>query len=464
MNLYPAIKGKMGRWQFYSVMMTMRELADNVNFAQKIYNGNTLDKAIQRVLNETRVKNEIASYLARQQDRFFSSIVVAAFDGEPKWYPMSFEDGSRPSLFQNNPRMQNKFGVLSFDGTQKYYAVDGQHRLAAIKALVDTGSDLSSSAPPGFKEEEISVIVVVPSELESTDEFLTRYRRLFSHLNRYAKSTDNATNIIMDEDDAFAILTRRLISEHEFFNSTRRRTGSLRVKTNKGKTLKQSDPYFTSLETLYRINITLLSTHNRNLKGWEKLGNKKLKEFIKFRPEDEQLESLYKELCIYWNAIIEELPILDNTPSIMRNLYAKKGDGRIDNNFLFWPVGQEVLAEIARDMMDYRLMDSANPTAGSVKKAVKGIRNLTWEAYEPPWCNLALIPDESGFHWRIRSQEWNNVKGMIRSIFRWQLGIDTLNKKEVTRLRDRWEELLWPALNQATIKKLWAKIEANVEY
>ena len=49
---------------------------------------------------------------------------------------------------------------------------------------------------------------------------MKKYRKLFSTLNRYAKKTDGATNIILDEDDTFAILTRRLITDHEFFRWT----------------------------------------------------------------------------------------------------------------------------------------------------------------------------------------------------------------------------------------------------
>ena len=65
-------------------------------------------------------------------------------------------------------------------------------------------------------EEEVSVIMLVRDEADD-EEFLRSYRRLFSSLNRYAKPTDQDTNIIMDEDDWVAILTRRLLTEHDFF-------------------------------------------------------------------------------------------------------------------------------------------------------------------------------------------------------------------------------------------------------
>src|SRR5262245_18877634 len=182
MNVYPAIKGMMGRWKYYVVKMSMREVADNVKFAADIYDDRTLDEAIQRVLNESRVKKDIVTYLIRQKDRFFSSIVVAALQGNPKWYPITIEDDERFALFRDDKRLNETFGVLSFDGTQDYYALDGQHRLAAIKALVDPNSDVYADAPQGFKDEEISVIVVVPRETETAEQFLERYRRLFGNL------------------------------------------------------------------------------------------------------------------------------------------------------------------------------------------------------------------------------------------------------------------------------------------
>jgi DNA sulfur modification protein DndB len=179
MNLYPAILGKMGRWQYYTVKMTMREVSDSVKFAADVYDDRTLDEAIQRVLKESRVKKDIVTYLIRQQDRFFSSIVVAALRGNPKWYPVTIEDDVRFALFRDDKRLNQTFGVLSFDGTQDYYALDGQHRLAAIKALTDPNSDVYADAPLGFKDEELSVIVVVPSEAETFDDFLI----IFIHNN-----------------------------------------------------------------------------------------------------------------------------------------------------------------------------------------------------------------------------------------------------------------------------------------
>lgn len=463
MNIYPAIKARMGRWQYYTVKMSMRELADNVNFGADIYDDRTLDDAIQRVLNESRVKSDLVTYLIRQQDRFFSSVVVAALRGNPKWYPITMEDDERFELFRDDSRLNSTFGVLSFDGTQDYYALDGQHRLAAIKALVDPNSDVSPDAPSGFKDEEISVIVVVPSEADTEEEFLKRYRRLFGNLNRYAKPTDAVTNIIMDEDDAFAIITRRLITEHDFFRYSGRQKESARIKTQKGKNLRRTDSYFTSLETLYAVNITLLSSRERKNRGWNAEGESSYKEFAKYRPDDETLEQLFDELKLYWDVLIEELPVLKETPVNMRNHAAPSASDDTRDIFLFWPIGQELLAEIARDLMDIRQKEPASPTYESVREAVRGLSELSWDFHTVPWRNLLLIPDgPESTNWRIRSEERKEALAVARSIVRWQLGLDELAADEVEKLRERWSNMLLPALDESSVDELWSDIVRGV--
>ena len=274
MNIYPALRSQMGSWNYYIVKMSARELSENVKYASEVYEDRTLDEAIQRVLKESRVNKEIVEYLKRQPARFFSSIVVAALEGDPMFYPVEITEDPQFLIFRDDRRLNESFGILKFDGTQKYYALDGQHRLSAIKTLLDRRNPSSDGAPEGFEDDEFSVIVIVPSRKDSDETFMQQYRRLFSNLNRYAKPTDQATNIIMDEDDTFAILTRRLITENEFFKSAGNQLESRRIKTRKGKNLRHKDLYFTSIETLYEMNIELLSSVHRRPKGWCQLQRK----------------------------------------------------------------------------------------------------------------------------------------------------------------------------------------------
>jgi DGQHR domain-containing protein len=387
---------------------------------------------------------------------------VAALAGNPRWYPVSIEDDVRFSLFRDDDRLNNAFGVLSFDGRQDYYALDGQHRLAAIKALVDPNSDVYGDAPQGFKDEEISVIVVVPSEAETTDAFLRRYRRLFGNLNRYAKPMDQVTNIIMDEDDAFAIITRRLISEHEFFSYSGRQKDSAVVKMIKGKNLRRTDAYFTSLETLYELNITLLSSKMRKNGGWNNDGEN-LDSFRRFRPEEDLIDSLFDELTLYWNGLINELPVLREVPVKMRDHAAPSGDGTTQDNLLFWPIGQELLAEVARDLLNNRL-NNGPPTSASVSFALKGLKGLNWNLHRAPWRNLLLIPDDGDSRsWKIRNEERKDAQTIAKRIVKWQLGLDELAADEIQQLRDDWSRKLLPALDEAAKGALWDEISEAVQ-
>ena len=465
MNLYPALSSTMGSWNYYTVKMTMRALAENVKFAAEIYDDRTLDEAIQRVVNEKRVKEEITTYLKRREDRFFASIVVAALGGHPIFYPVSITDEPEFALFKDDKSLNETFGVLKFDGTQHYYALDGQHRLAAIRSLILDGD---SDVPKGFENEEVSVIVIVPRQEDSDAEFMRKYRRLFSSLNRYAKPTDPVTNIIMDEDDTFAILTRRLITDHEFFRSEGRQLESRRIKTTKGKNMNQSDPYFTTLETLYEMNIFLLSSRTRggpypNKTVWGPQ-SESYKEFKRFRPDEDYVDELYIELNMYWDALIKEIPELEKNPHDMRvhSLTTDDGDEReVSDSLLFWPIGQQLLAEITRDLLDARLGDPEVPTPKDVEVALSGLGALEWRLHEPPWQYFLLTQDPITEKWRMRSEDRAEAVRIGKRIQEWVLGIDPLDDDGVATLKVEWQSRLVPFKSDAEQDEMWEQVKGK---
>lgn len=456
MNIYPALHSRMGAFTYYTVKMSARELSENVKYASEVYEDRTLDEAIQRVLNESRVKTELVEYLKRQPHRFFSSIVVAALEGDPIFYPVEITDDPQFAIFRDDKRLNESFGVLKFDGTQKYYALDGQHRLSAIKTLLDQNNRLSDGAPKDFESDELSVIVIVPGQEDAN--FMEKYRRLFSNLNRYAKPTDQATNIIMDEDDMFAILTRRLITENTFFKSAGKQRESRHIKTEKGKNLKTGDSYFTSLETLYEMNIELLYSQQREDDGWGEKGEK-LKTFKRFRPPEEYIDKLYPELEMYWEALLAEIPDLHRDPTQMRthDLPDRRDDDQTDH-LLFWPIGQQMLAEIVRELLDIRLPNIATPTPYTVTEALKGLGQLEWRLHQAPWRYLFLIRNPSG-NWTMRNETRKEATRCGRKIQQWVIGHDALDRGGVEGLRKLWESMLIPAQSKDKCDQMWQQVE-----
>lgn len=452
MNLYPALQAQLGSWKYYIAKMKMKEVAKEVDFAYDVYDDRTLSDAIQRDLNESRVKKEIVTFLARRPDRFLSSLVVAAIGGSPKFYPVKITNEPEFAVFADQG-IDDAFGVLTFSGQQRYYALDGQHRLKAIKTLLDQNDPQSAKCPDGFGDEDISVLIIVKRS-EPQNEFLQSYRRLFSSLNRYAKPTNADTNIIMDEDDAFAILTRRLISEHEFFVWTGKEKESARVKMN-GKNLKEGESYFTSLQALYSMNQTLLTSKVRSLDGW---GNKQAYEkdvsvFIRFRPDEEYLEELYKELSIYWDALAKVLPVLEGNPADQKNHQSPEMD-----HLLFWPIGQELLATISRRLLDEQ--DEADIRAPKLEKAVNALKPLSkveWKLQAPPWRYFLITQIDKT--WKMRSEGRAEALKLAEVLLRWMVNIDQLDNKAKDELRSRWQSSLIPAQTDPEAKVMWAKVK-----
>ena len=451
MNIYPAMRARMGSWDYFIVKMRMEDLVREVDFAHNIHDNKTLDKAIQRGLNETRVKQEIVKYLAFSHDRFFNSIVVAALGGNPKFSAVSIDDDPQFNLIGRD-EFNDTFGVLSFDGKQHYYALDGQHRLMSIKTLLEQ-KEAVPDMPEGFRDEEISVIMLV--RRESDDDFMRSYRRIFSNLNRYAKPTDFDTTIIMDEDDTFSILTRRLLIEHKFFWWGGKATNSPIVQTN-GKNLRSGESYFTSLQTLYWMNIKLLSTPEREKEGFDS------KEYKRFRQSEDVLDKLYIELAMYWDSMIEALPVLSEDATRMRehsldNRDTTEGqENSLTDHLLFWPIGQEMLAEIVRVLLNRRLPDSSNPSKEEVTECLKELNSVDWELHNPPWRNLLLVEDPTRKgKWKMRSEERRQAVTVSKNILRMMLGIDELSNDIKQELKTDWYALLSPQPEKQQVDEWW---------
>ena len=471
MELYPALRASMGDWTYYIVKMRMREVAAEVKFGSQVHSDFTLDEAIQRTIKESRVKKEIVTYLTGRTDRFFASLVVAAIGGSPKFYPVSVSDDPQFEIFADEETIEQSFGVLRFSGDQDYYALDGQHRLKAIKTLLQPEDEMERIEPPrGFENEEISVLMVIRPPDSTDDTWLSSYRRLFSSLNRYAKPTDKDTNIIMDEDDVFAMLTRRLIATHDFFKAPGRHIESLRVQT-KGRPLKEGTSHFTSLQQLYDLNEKLLRTPYRVNSGWgpgpDAERTNDVKQFKLFCPPEDYIEELFAELVLYWDALIEVIPDLKLNPGNSRNHQADSSAGGDADNVLFWPIGQDVMISVARALLDRRLDDPDEPTLEQAVMALGPLGKIDWRLHRVPWRGLLLV---SAFDGRTNSRKWamrnegrKQATDTAKRVLRWITGSDQADEREEDRLRNELEGQLILPPEESTLG-LWGEVRAKREH
>ncbi|MCM2460198.1 DGQHR domain-containing protein [Pseudomonas sp. CG7] len=202
----PCLRGYLGTWVTYSCMMRLSDAADLIGFAHELHQIGKLSDKIQRELNDDRAK-EISDYLINNEDRFFNSLVVAIYDGDPNWHEVESirPNNEEASSLEIPDYAENCLGFLSITRDEKLFALDGQHRLAGIKSAVDSNELIGNDL--------ISVIIVAHS---NTPDGKVRSRRLFTTLNKKAKLVSKDAIIALDEDDISARVTRALIESDEY--------------------------------------------------------------------------------------------------------------------------------------------------------------------------------------------------------------------------------------------------------
>ena len=353
--ILPALRGIMGDWLYYSSLMDLGELSARVRFADEVHKNKALSDMIQRQLQRGR-SSQIAEYLKTQSERFFNSLVIATYGGQPNWHALSDirSKKKRTDLNSLSDETIASVGFLTLQGNEKLFALDGQHRLAGIKKAVKDGVD-------DDPYDEVSVIFVAHKE---TKKGLERTRRLFTTLNQKAKSVSKGDIIALHEDDVMAISARWLIEETNLFSKDR----IAFVASNNmpvGNTIS-----LTTMANLYDVLQILFSKANTELK-------KSKAELIKARPNDDELNEYFSSAKHFFNLLrrnfgeIGEFFEAENTKPVV-----KKYRGSHGGSALFRPIGLDlftlVISRLSNDM----------PIDKAVKLAAKLPRKLDAAPYD----------------------------------------------------------------------------------
>ena len=350
-NYVPALKAKMGDWIYYITKMKFGEVAKQVELAEEIHPNRELDQLIQRELSG-RV-SDMTEFLLTENQRFYGSLVVAIYKGNPQFHPIKIDE--KHGIVD---KVNHSFGLLQMDGSQTYFALDGQHRLESIKNAVKENSDL--------KDEDISVLVIKHDE---TKEGMVRTRRLFTKLNRYAKPTDQKTNIAIDEDDCVAITTRRLVRELDIIKNL------IKIDAT-GKQLSTSNKdsqYYSTLSSFYECNLIIGEAFNG--------GTDLDKEFLSKRPDDKFLDNFFDFLENIWEVYFDEIKELKE---IIKN-NQKPGKFRTKDGGSIWlrPIGQLVFSEIIKNSI---------LEGNDISEIMKKLNSLPKDLNLEPWVNVIWNP------------------------------------------------------------------------
>ncbi len=357
----PALRGVMGDWVFYSCLMDIQELGARVRYANELHRHEALSQMIQRELRENRGR-EIAEYLRTQPERFFSSLIVATYGGEPTWSAVSAVKprSGAPDLSGLEEETIASVGFLTLRGDERLFALDGQHRLAGVKTAIDEGLE----GPP---YDQVSVIFVAHKDSTSGRE---RSRRLFTTLNKTAKAVSKGEIIALDEDDVMAICVRRLIEESEYFGGDR---VALVASNNMPAANRVA---LTTIGNLYDVLSILFS------KSEFPLRKTKLAELQRLRPTDADLDQYFTYSKHFFNGLGRSFRELRQFFEASDTRGAvKQHRGSHGGSALFRPLGLEIFSLVIARMTREMSLDAAVRVAAALPRKLDRApyRRLIWD-------------------------------------------------------------------------------------
>ena len=372
MNTICVQKAHLGTTDYYIAKMPVGELVDTVGLAIELpeWKDMTADEKMQREPDLNRVVNEICPYFTKDEDRFFGCVIVDIYSG---FEEMIFEPITDviPQLSAAYRIPLKDVGFLTLPGKQRLIALDGQHRLLAMKLSLKGSSAISAAMlgnkkmtaqmlalepHPDLAREEISVIFV-----EHTDN--SKIRKIFNKVNKYARQTGRGQNIITADDDVFALIARRLFSEGEVLS----KIGNIELVNWSSNTLSQRSKQLTTVSALYTIAETLAKDQEWNAKVMP--------------PDEDEIEEAYEENASFWKILLSgmsdyqkyiELTKANRTISELR-----------EDNLLMKPVTHMALAHVAY---------YAKKKGISWTKVVSKLNRVDWSMDNSIWFNILVIP------------------------------------------------------------------------
>ncbi|MGE0702454.1 MAG: DNA sulfur modification protein DndB [Vicinamibacterales bacterium] len=358
---YPALRGLFGDWVYYSCLMSMDEVAARLSYAEDIHKSKKLSEMIQRKLKEGRSK-EIAQYLLAEKQRFFNSLVVAIYGGDPAWHGFS---NFRPqvediSLSDVPTEAENSVGFLSFSGQEEIFAIDGQHRLAGMKEALKKNQELG--------KDEVSLVLVAHQKTPAGQE---RTRRLFTTLNKTAVAVGKGEVIALDENDVMAIVTRHLVE-----NSTK--FGDTRIRFSQGESLPKDADELTTIGNLYDNLKVLFSNMGYAAKPAE----------LRFiRPNDEDLKKYIALAEDFFDGLAKAFPPLGDyfaATAASASAVVKKHRRANGGHVLFRPIGLRLMAELVVEIVR---------SGKTLKSAIATAKRVPVQLSKAPYKGVIWLPN-----------------------------------------------------------------------
>lgn len=306
------------------------------------------------------------------QDRFFGSLIVDIYTGFDNvvFEPITKFVEQDKLAAAHNIALQNA-GFLTLPGKERLIALDGQHRLLAMKLCLKGASAISVAMlgnkkmtpqmmalepHPELAEEEVSVIFV---EHENN----LKTRKIFNKVNKYARQTGRGQNIITSDDDVYASIARRLFAEGEVLH----KIGKNELVNWSSNTLSQRSKQLTTVSALYTIAETISKD-----RGWS----------AKVMPSDaDAIEEVFEENTDFWKQLLEGMSVYREYLALTK--LDKPISQLREDNLLMKPVTHMALAHVA-----YFVKQKGIEWSDVVTKLDK----VDWSMDNSVWFNILVIP------------------------------------------------------------------------
>lgn len=349
----PSMRARLGDVDYFVISMKAQELVDKVKIPKEMegWKNLSIEERYQRDINYTRVRNQIAPYLASDSSRFFGAVVLAAinFGDAVLFEPLSdVTTKGLPGLYRT---AATDMGFLTFTGGEILVPLDGQHRLKAIEFAVtgrdELGRDIPLITPCAELAQDDVAVILVPYEARKA-------RKIFTRVNRYAKPTTTGQNIVTDDDDIIAVLSRE----------TANNLIGARLVRFRSNTLRQNDREFTTLAILYNCNESIVTATFPEGK------------IDKTHLPDAAKQELYRaKVREVWEVLLDRIEVFADALSDPSEAGDDKRREIRRTNLLGKPVVQECLVRAFMRL-------TGPPTNMSADNACAALNGLSWDISE----------------------------------------------------------------------------------
>lgn len=361
----PALQAKFGETEYYLTTMRVGEFVRSVRMPTDVpgWEDLTIEERYQRNINITRIRKGVAPYFATDEYRFSGALVLAVINHENMVFEPLTKFGGRsnvPALYQT---ASEDMGFLILHGGEILVPLDGQHRTKAFKFAIDGADDNNRpiqgmKSNPDLSNDQVSVILV---RFEPT-----LARRIFNKINRYAKPTVRGDNLITDDDDAMAVMTRSLIGENRVISARMVRIGS--------NTLNKKAPEFTTLSTFYDATIAIVE--GLGLEGKGPLSSM----------EEDQRELVKEDVEPIWEMLLSGIDLWRK--ALKDTSEGSDGDRTAirDETLLGKPIGQ---LSLVRAFMLMRERCEGVP----LEELCARLNAIDWSVGNPMWHGVLMNPN-----------------------------------------------------------------------